>query len=345
MNTNTLKQISNPLLKWYYQNARILPWRDNPMPYYVWISEIMLQQTRVEAVKPYFIRFIESLSDVKSLACVDDEKLMKLWEGLGYYNRARNLKKAAQIIVEQYNGELPAQYDKLCELPGIGPYTAGAIASIAFHLPVPAVDGNVLRVISRVLGSKKNISELKVKQEMQQKIQEMLPEDVSGFNQALMELGAIICIPNGAPKCDICPLNEICNANQRGIQLKIPIKSKKNARKVENLTVLIIQYHDKIGIRKRIQKGVLFDLWELPNVNKKLTMQQIETQLKEWGITPLSIRSQSNAKHIFTHIEWHMNAYYIETYDVENINLFEWVTIQQLSQDYALPTAFKKLLK
>jgi A/G-specific adenine glycosylase len=344
MNQNILSQISKPLLDWYYQNARSLPWRDNPKPYYVWISEIMLQQTRVEAVKPYFQRFIAEIPNVKALSLIDDEKLMKLWEGLGYYNRARNLKKAAQILVEKYNGELPAQYELLCELPGIGPYTAGAIASIAFYIPVPAVDGNVLRVISRVLGSKENISDTKVKRNMEESLQKILPEDVSSFNQALMELGAMICLPNGAPKCKRCPLNEICIAHQKGIVHEIPVKLKKNARKAENLTVFIIQFQDKIAIQKRTQSGVLNNLWQLPNCNGKLTAKQIETQLNEWGIITLSVRSKSKAKHIFTHIEWNMTAYVIEAYDVKTKNSFEWVTFEQLENEYALPTAFKKLL-
>jgi A/G-specific adenine glycosylase len=344
MNQNSLNQIPQPLLAWYYQNARTLPWRDNPMPYYVWISEIMLQQTRVEAVKPYFQRFIESLPDIQSLATVDDEKLMKLWEGLGYYNRARNLKKAAQIVMEQYNGELPADYEELCSLPGIGPYTAGAVASIAFHISVPAVDGNVLRVISRVLGSKQNISDLKVKREMEQQLLAVLPDDVSSFNQALMELGAVICIPNGAPKCAECPLNHICIAHKKGIELEIPVKLKKKASKVESLTVFIVKYQDKIAIQKRTQKGVLNDMWQLPNCSEILSTKQVEQQIKEWGIVPLSIRSKTKAKHIFTHIEWHMTAYFIETYQVDNNTQFEWVSVEELENEYALPTAFKKLL-
>ena len=201
------EQIVTPLLSWYDKHARVLPWREDTAAYRVWVSEIMLQQTRVEAVKPFFERFIKALPDVQALSEAPEDELLKLWEGLGYYNRVRNMQKAARVIVSEYGGDFPADYEKLLSLPGLGHYTAGAVSSIAFGIPMPAVDGNVLRVLSRVTASYEDVLKQSVKTAMEAEVKKIIPADRAGdFNQALIEIGAIVCVPNGKAKCEICPL-------------------------------------------------------------------------------------------------------------------------------------------
>ena len=204
-----MENISPALLDWFYKNRRSLPFREDPAPYHVWLSEVMLQQTRVSAVLPYYYRFLEELPDIPALAACGEEKLHKLWEGLGYYSRVRNLQKAAKLVCAQYGGQLPADYAALRALPGIGEYTAGAIASISFGLPVPAVDGNVLRVFSRLYNDPGVITEPAVKKAFTARVMEHQPPEKAGdYNQALMELGALVCVPNGAPLCGQCPLQK-----------------------------------------------------------------------------------------------------------------------------------------
>lgn len=336
------------LLHWYDLNARILEWRSNPKPYYVWISEIMLQQTRVEAVKSYFDRFIKELPTIKDLAMVEDDRLMKLWEGLGYYNRARNLKKAAIVVMEQYNGELPADREELKKLPGIGAYTSGAIGSIAFQLPVPAVDGNVLRVMKRIAGSFDDITKDKIKKELEEDIEEVIPKDRPGdFNQALMELGATICLPNGKPLCDQCPVMHLCNAFHNGDELKIPVKPKKKERTLEEKTVLVMECNGSYAIRKRTERGLLHGLWEFPNIEGKLTMNQMETTIQTVAKHSMVAKKLEEAKHIFSHKEWHMIGYYIKVERKEDVDLPEliWVDYQSIQNDYSLPTAFEAYRK
>ncbi|MBS1318231.1 MAG: A/G-specific adenine glycosylase, partial [Lachnospiraceae bacterium] len=230
-----LEQIVQPLLDWFDQNARILPWREKPEPYRVWVSEIMLQQTRVEAVKPFFERFTEALPDIKALAECEQDRLLKLWEGLGYYNRVRNMQKAAQYMTRFYDGRMPADYEKLLALPGIGPYTAGAVASIAFEIPVPAVDGNVLRVITRITENDGDILKQSVKRLVETELLKIMPEGRSGaFNQALMELGAVVCVPNGPARCEACPVSEYCLAYRHGTVEELPIKAPKKERILQN---------------------------------------------------------------------------------------------------------------
>lgn len=331
------------LLHWYDYNRRILPWREDPKPYYVWISEIMLQQTRVEAVKSYFERFITNLPDVAALAKAEDDKLMKLWEGLGYYSRARNLKKAANVIMEQHGGVLPADYNELLKLPGIGSYTAGAIGSIAYSLPVPAVDGNVLRVMKRIAGSFDDITKDKVKKELEADLREIMPKDRPGdYNQSLMELGATVCLPNGRPLCEKCPVMHLCKAFHQDKQMQIPVKSPKKARRLEDKTVFVIEYQGTYGIRKRDEKGLLAGLWELPNVNKKMSYDMLEDYLKENGIQVQAITKLEESKHIFSHIEWHMFGYYLKLRERKELP-FEnviWVKEEEIKEVYSLPTAF-----
>ena len=274
-NSSVLSGIVSPLIKWYRENKRILPWRDQNNAYYTWVSEIMLQQTRVEAVKPYFIRFITELPDPAALASCPEKKLMKLWEGLGYYNRVRNMQAAACTVVEEYGGKLPESYEKLMSLKGIGSYTAGAIASIAYGIAVPAVDGNVLRVVSRITESREDIMKQSVRKKMEQTLKEIMPSDCPGdFNQALMELGAVVCVPNGQPKCGECPVQKLCRAHLHDTTEEIPVKAPKKARRIENRTVLVIQDGERTAIQKRPDKGLLAGLYELPNVKGTLSAEE-----------------------------------------------------------------------
>lgn len=335
-----LSEIVEPLLVWYHKNARVLPWREQPLPYYVWISEIMLQQTRVEAVKPYFDRFITALPTVRALALAEEAVLLKLWEGLGYYNRVRNLQKAAKVILEQYGGELPGDYEQLLALPGIGPYTAGAISSIAFGIPMPAVDGNVLRVISRVLASREDIGKEAVKKEIAGRLSTVLPHGrVGAFNQALMELGATVCLPNGTPQCLVCPLRETCLARREGIETELPVKQKKKPRKIEARTVFLLISDGRAALRRRGDAGLLAGLWELPNLLGDLSEAEAKRAVREWDLSPVKIEKLPAAKHIFSHVEWHMTGYQITVKNSENTELC-WANPKELERDYALPSAF-----
>lgn len=340
-----LAAIVTPLLHWYHSQSRVLPWREEPQPYYVWISEIMLQQTRVEAVKPYFDRFIAALPTVVDLAAVPLDDLLKLWEGLGYYSRARNLKKAAICIMEDHGGHLPADYEKLLLLPGIGSYTAGAIASIAYGINVPAVDGNVLRVISRVLADSSDIMKENTRKAIKNQLQQIMPADYPGdFNQALMELGAMICIPKGAAKCPDCPLKQVCLAHDRGITETLPVKTPKKARRIEEKTIFRIVYQDTFALRKRPAKGLLAGMWELPHAEGRLSLEEAETFLQSAGLQPDKIIPLPAAKHIFTHIEWHMTGYEAVVRQPLINTPFTWVSRQALTDGFAVPSAFGSYL-
>lgn len=342
-----LRAMNRPLLSWYKTNARILPWRENPEPYRVWISEVMLQQTRVEAVKPYFERFMETLPELKCLACVDDDRLMKLWEGLGYYNRARNLKKAACIVMEKYRGELPETYEELLKLPGIGSYTAGAIASIAFGQPVPAVDGNVLRVISRVTASYDDILRQSTKRRFESYLRETMPKQhASQFNQGLIEIGAIVCVPNGEPRCDVCPLESLCLAKKKRLIDQLPVKTPPKKRRIEKRTVCILQSGEQVAIRKRDGDGLLASLYELPNVEGWLKEEELAEAFALKPESILQIESLPEAKHIFSHVEWQMIGYRLKLeYLPKSFLKADQATLEKV---YALPNAFgtyTKLIK
>lgn len=350
--TERLDQSVQPLLEWFEVSARTMPWRSNPEPYWVWVSEIMLQQTRVEAVRAYFDRFIAALPNIAALANVEDEKLMKLWEGLGYYSRARNLKKAAIVCVEQYHGELPRTYEALLKLPGIGSYTAGAIASIAYEQEVPAVDGNVLRVISRLLAWEEDITKQSVKRKMEAallKLMKRVHPNPRTFTAALMELGALVCIPNGAPCCMECPWKSICLARIQKKVERIPVKKKKIVRKIEERTVFLIQDGDLTAIKKRPSTGLLAGLYELPNIEGFYSEQEVKRIWEEKLKLPLTVERLKDGKHIFSHIEWHMQAYRVIIPKILEQNkllreqegeLF-FVTQEELNTNYALPNAFK----
>ncbi len=339
-------KITAPLLTWYHQNARRLPWRDEPTPYRVWISEIMLQQTRVEAVKPYFERFVQTLPDVCALAQAEEGTYLKLWEGLGYYSRVRNLHKAACLVMERYGGNLPADYGELLSLPGIGPYTAGAVASIAYGIPVPAVDGNVLRVVTRLTADPSNVSDPKTKKRIEALIQSILPREVPGaFNQAMMELGATICLPNGAPQCGACPLRALCRACAQGNPCDFPVKAPKKARRIEQRAVFLFLCDRKLALHRRPNSGLLGGLWELPNECGVFSPQDVQKSASQWGLNALRIEKCGQAKHIFTHIEWHMTAYRIRVEEASEAKGLVWVTQEELSRQFTLPSAFRPFLE
>ena len=336
-----LKDLPGLLLPWYQQNKRDLPWRKDKDPYRVWLSEIMLQQTRVEAVKGYYARFLQALPTVEALANCDEELLLKLWEGLGYYNRARNLQKAAKIVAET---GFPDTYEGLLSLPGVGEYTAGAVASICFDRPVAAVDGNVLRVLSRYLADGRPIDDPKVKKDVKAALEAVYPAETPGaFTQALMELGATICVPNGPPKCEICPLKGQCRAFLEEKTVLFPVKTEKRARKTACRAVFLLRCGDKLAIEKRPARGLLAGLWQLPNTEGPLSPEQAVKQAADWGCEPHDLLSVRQKKHIFTHITWEMEGFSV-TCGRED-GRFVWATLEQLEQDYALPTAFRQFLE
>ena len=306
----------------------------------MWLSEIMLQQTRVEAVKPYYGRFLLELPTIGALAEADEEQLYKLWQGLGYYSRARNLQKAARIIMREHGGVFPNEYGRILSLPGIGPYTAGAIASICFDMPVPAVDGNVLRVIARIESVKEDVALPAVKKAVTDALARIYPKkDCGDFTQGLMELGATVCVPNGKPKCGECPLMDICKSFQNGLTGEIPVKRPPKARKRENITVLLLDCGGKLAVRKRGEKGLLAGLWEFPNHAGRLTGEQALSLAEKWGAGPEKIQEAVEKTHIFTHIEWKMKFYLI--FCKNKPKLFEWAAAEELRERHAIPAAFQ----
>lgn len=337
------QEITKRLLEWYRKNARDLPWRHNTDPYRVWLSEIMLQQTRVDTVIPYYNRFLQQVPDIAALAVLEEQRLLKLWEGLGYYSRARNLQKAAQIIIEQHGGVFPNEVDAIRKLPGIGDYTAGAIASISFELPTPAVDGNVLRVVARLTATAE-VDTPPMKKRISAALADIYPKqgDRGDFTQALMELGAVVCLPNGVPLCDRCPLSGLCKACAAGEQMDYPEKKEKPARKIEEMTVFVLDCGGEIALQQRGPGGVLAGLWQLPNVAGHLDDAAALKQAAAWGAAPGEVTAKATRKHIFTHIEWRMRCYHIRC--DEKPAEFTWVNATQLTDEYALPTAFKKCL-
>ncbi len=338
-----IEQIVKPLLSWYRENRRALPWREDPSPYHVWISEIMLQQTRVEAVKEYYARFIRELPDIAALAACQEDRLLKLWEGLGYYNRVKNMQKAAKQVTEEYGGQLPRDYQKLLALPGIGSYTAGAVASIAYGIPEPAVDGNVFRVLARLTEDEDDILKQSTRKKVEGNLRRIMPTDEPGdFNQALMELGATVCVPNGAPKCNDCPLNHLCGAHQKGTELDYPKKAAKKQRRIEEKTVLVIQNGQEFAICRRPPRGLLAGLYELPNREGYVSREEILEYIKGLGLLPLHIKEAGEAKHIFSHVEWHMKGYFIKVASTEEKEKGKLVFVDKKESKgkYPIPSAF-----
>ena len=344
-----MENISSALLDWFYKNHRILPFRTDPSPYHVWLSEIMLQQTRVSAALPYYERFLAALPDIPALAACEEEKLHKLWEGLGYYSRVRNLQKAARIVCEQYGGQLPADYDALRALPGIGDYTAGAVASISFGIPVPAVDGNVLRVFSRLYNDPAAVTEPAVKKAFTARVMEHQPPDAPGdYNQALMELGALVCVPNGAPLCEKCPLAHLCAARAAGTALGLPRKAAPKPRRLQPVTLALLESPAGFLLQQRPQKGLLAGLWQ-PVLweGEALAAGEVLARLQAMGLDTGTAAPEAlpAAKHIFSHIEWHMNGILLHVPAQDAPAGCVWASREALQAEYTLPGAFKAYRK
>ncbi|MBR4454647.1 MAG: A/G-specific adenine glycosylase [Solobacterium sp.] len=344
------------LLDWYLANRRDLPWRDTGDPYDVWLSEIMLQQTRVEFVKERFVQFRQKLPTIQDLAECPEDDLMKLWEGMGYYSRARNLQKCAQVLVKQYHGILPSDRNALLKLPGIGPYTAGAIASIAYGMNEPAVDGNVLRVAARLFNDARDIRKPEIREEIQNcfrtflnhhkaSLQKKYASDTrtpaSLFSQAWMELGALICVPSGAPHCENCPLNRSCAAFLNQTTSRIPYRSPLKERTIVHRTVTVIRDGSRFLLHKRPSGGLLGGLYEFPGYEESLSRSALIRRLEQDGISPVKVTELPDSRHIFSHVEWHMKAYevLVGSQELEDKKDCVLLTKKEL-QRFAVPSAF-----
>ena len=363
-----LEKIVFPLLQWYDQNKRDLAWRKEVNPYKTWVSEIMLQQTRVEQVKGYYDRFLKKLPTIYDLAKVDRDNLLKIWEGLGYYQRVCNMQKMAQIVVSKYEGKIPDTYEEIIKLPGIGDYTAGAILSIAYQKKIPCVDGNVLRVITRLTLDYSDIAKEETKVKIKEELTSILPDRVGDFNQALMELGALVCLPNKPPLCTICPLKELCLAHVQKKTDQLPVKTSKLSKRKEKYTVFILHYQDQILLQKRTNQGLLAALYELPNVTGHLTLKKkkiknfvkytyfhkeqkksFKEQIYNWQNMPydeindeFTCPKGNKLKHVFSHLEWDLISYSVQV--LETLPGL-WVTEEERKATYPLPTAFNRLLE
>lgn len=342
MDTHRLSQTVQPLLGWFQAHARALPWRADREPYHVWLSEIMLQQTRVEAVRGYYARFLAAAPDVFALAALPEAQLLKLWEGLGYYNRARKAQACAQEIAAR-GGVWPDTVEGLLALPGIGPYTAGAIASICFERPVAAVDGNVLRVCARVLDDATPIDSAAHKAALTAALSACYPAGHCGdFTQALMELGATVCGPNREPQCEVCPIAALCLARAHGTAAALPVKAPKRAKRAEDYTVFCLRCGDRLAVERRPEHGLLAGLWELPNTPGLLDERQAGEYASGQGLGDVRLRSARDGRHIFTHIIWTMRCYTLECSAMPP--RYHWATPDELREEISLPTAFRQFV-
>ncbi len=335
------------LIRWYQENRRTLPWREDPSPYHVLVSEIMLQQTRVEAVKGYYQRFLAEFPDIWSLAGADQDRLLKVWEGLGYYSRVRNLQKAACDVCFRFRGEIPSSYEELLRLPGVGPYTAGAVASIAFGQPEPAVDGNVYRVLSRLRADERRIDLPDTVRMIRREVKEILPADSPGsFNQGLMELGALVCLPRGAPLCEVCPIAFCCRAKMQGTQADYPKKGMKKTVRIDEKTVLLIRTGELFALRKRPGKGLLAGMYEFPTLEGKRKRKEVLNWLKELGLKALRIKKLPLKTHEFTGRQWRMSGYYVLAEEMEENTLrgegtdFLFLELERTRGEYPIPSAY-----
>ena len=341
-----LSAIVAPLLAWYRLHARKLPWRENPTPYRVWISEIMLQQTRVETVKPYFHRFLAALPEVSKLAAAPEEELQRLWSGLGYYRRARQLQRAAQQIMNEHHGVFPSRYEQVRALPGIGDYTAGAILSIAFNQPEPAVDGNVLRVLARLTDCRDEVQNPAVRRRFAGALRAVYPAGRCGdFTQSLMELGAVVCTPQRTPDCAACPLAAHCLARARGSVDQLPVRTPVRERRSEQRTVLMLLHENRVALRRRPPHGLLAGLWEFPNREEELGPEELKTLLTERGLEPEEFTPGPAARHLFTHLEWRLSSWFIRCRNAAGADELHWVPREALGRDYPLPAAFRACQK
>lgn len=336
-----MQPIAAPLLQWFQANKRLLPFRQGPSAYHIWVSEIMLQQTRVAAAIPYYNRFIAALPTPADLAVCEPDALRKLWQGLGYYNRARNLQKAARQVAEDFGGVFPDTYEGLLTLSGVGEYTAGAIASIAFGVPVPAVDGNVLRLAARITGSRLDVLDAKNRKIFRSWMAAAMSQERPGaYNQALMDLGATVCLPSGAPLCGDCPAGDFCIARQEGCQARLPVRSPKREKRTEHLTVFLLRRGAAAALRQRPDTGLLAGLWEYPHVPGALTEAEAARQLQMWGVSPTKWTKKLSARHIFTHVRWEMTGYVVE---VDGLGPGDWLWAEaQQRERLATPSAFEK---
>ncbi len=335
-----IKKLPEVLLPWYAQNARDLPWRRDRMPYHVWVSEIMLQQTRVEAVIGYYARFLDALPDIQALANAPEAQLLKLWEGLGYYNRVRNLQKAAKVICERYGGEFPQTYAEILALPGIGAYTAGAIASICYALPHAAVDGNVLRILSRMTASDTPIDLEETKKAFAEKLEAVYPAGQCGdFTQALMELGACVCTPK-SPSCAVCPASGFCRARKQNKMTDYPVRLPKREKKLQKRSVFLLESDGCFALTQRDRAGLLSGLWQLPNT--EAVFENADAALAfvhACGLAPRRLVRTMERQHVFTHIKWEMTCYHVlcRTKCADYV----WASLEEIQKTYALPTAFR----
>lgn len=351
-----MHKFSEELLNWYHQKRRVLPWREDPAPYHIWLSEIMLQQTRVETVVDYYLRFIERLPDVRSLAEASEETYLKLWEGLGYYSRVRNLHKTALVIEKEYGGVIPGSSKELSGLPGIGPYTSAAIASIAFGEAVPAVDGNLLRIFSRLTLYTENIRTPEAFRKAVDYYTLRMPDGAyeqggnnpcGDFNQALMDLGALICLPGREPLCGDCPLAGECRAHTErpGKESQLPVMPARKEKKTEYLTVFVIRSEDLTAVRKRPGKGLLAGLYEFPNAKGTLEAEEAVKWLRDHGVEPIRIRRIEDAEHVFTHKIWKMRGYEVQADTFSDGKTpFILAGKRELREKYSIPSAFSVYL-
>ena len=351
-----LRGCMEPLLAWYRACGRDLPWRRTKDPYSIWVSEIMLEQTRVETVIPYYERFLASLPSVRDLAVCPDDRLMKLWEGLGYYSRVRHMREAASVIVSGHGGIFPHEPEILLTLPGIGRYTAGAIASIAFGVPVAAVDGNVLRMVSRLTADDRNILTDRMRRDTERVLTEEI-ERLSGkvredersvpgsINQGFMDLGSKICLAHGRPACGECPLEGQCAAHAAGTEEAYPVRPAKKKRKITERTVLLILEGDKVALKKRPDQGLLAGLYEYPAFDGTMTEKEAAEEASALGFVPGSIRKLPGAVHVFTHLEWHMTGYEIRALSVNTGktagNGVFLADVRDVEKRYAVPSAYR----
>ncbi|MCH3961050.1 MAG: A/G-specific adenine glycosylase [Solobacterium sp.] len=349
--TKMKEKTAEDIVLWYTANKRSLPWRDTGNPYHVWISEIMLQQTRIEAVRPKYLSFMQELPSISALAECDEDHLMRLWEGLGYYSRARNLKKCAVLLVQEYHSQMPSDVHELEKLPGIGPYTAGAISSIAFDQAVPAVDGNVLRVLARLFAVKEDVRSDAVRKELLHTISDLYQKKqpagfFAAFNQGLMEIGETVCMPNGIPHCHACPLQDVCRAQKEKLWDRIPYRSKLKERKIIERTLLILRDGDSFLLHKRDKTGLLAGLYEFIGIDQFMSEKEALKYTEKIGAVPLRISHLPDAKHIFTHLEWHMHAYEIQVEEIEHLKLQNCVLADKKElASLAIPSAFKTYIQ